>query len=278
MQAVLSYPEFLLAALFGLALFFQRGGKSSPVHFPQWLSRPAVALVLALPHSYTSWLQQIAVWAGFRNNYAFGVLCAAKCYASFVSLLLVFLLPLYAVLLLGVLVFVVPDAVVLILSKRRQQAIRTSLPQALDLMVLCVDAGLGLDATLQRIASEKTAISHVLNDELVMLGKDILLGISRDRAYLDLYNRTGVDELKTLGSALNQSGKLGLSISKILRSQSEFMRLKAGQKAEERAFKMPIYMAFPLWFCIMPALLLVVLGPSLINFLQQAGFGNNMLH
>src|SRR5688572_29613162 len=123
MQAVLSYPEFLLAALCGLVLLFQRG-RNSQMHLPQWLSRPALALVVALPRSYTSWLQRIAVWAGFRNNYSYGLLCAAKCYSSIVSLLLVFLLPLYVVLILGVLVFFVPDVLVLILSKRRQQSIR----------------------------------------------------------------------------------------------------------------------------------------------------------
>jgi tight adherence protein C len=136
-------------------------------------------------------------------------------------------------------------------------------------MVLCVDAGLGLDAALQRIATEATGITNALNDELGLLGREILLGMDRERAYRELYNRTGVDELKTLGSALAQANKLGLSIARILRAQSEFIRKRQGQKAEENAMKMPIYMAFPLWFFIMPSLMLLVLGPSLIKFYQH---------
>jgi len=143
------------------------------------------------------------------------------------------------------------------------------LPRALDLMVLCVDAGLGLDSTLQKIANEKAAIAVALNDELQILGRDLLLGMDRERAYQELFNRTGVDELRTLGSALYQASKLGLSIARILRAQSEFIRKKQSQKAEEKALKMPIYMVFPMWFCIMPSLLVVVLGPSLLRFFQQ---------
>ena len=94
--------------------------------------------------------------------------------------------------------------------------------------------------------------------------------MDRERAYEELFARTGVDELKALGSSLNQSGKLGISIAKTLRSQSEFLRMKLTQKAEEKAARLPIYMAFPLWFCIMPALFVILLAPSLITFFEQA--------
>ena len=133
-------------------------------------------------------------------------------------------------------------------------------------MVLCVDAGLGLDSALQKIAADSTSLSGALNDELSILSREIFLGVDRERAYLDLYGRTGVDELKTLGSALNQANKLGLSVARILRAQSEFIRKRQSQNAETKALKMPVYMAFPLWFFIMPSLMLLVLGPSLIRF------------
>jgi len=167
--------------------------------------------------------------------------------------------------------FFAPDIVLNVYARRRQREIKETLPQALDLMVLCVDAGLGLDSTLQRISSEKSVVAKALNDELLTLGRDVLLGMERERAYQELYNRTGVEELKAFGSALNQSAKLGLSIAKTLRSQSEFLRLKLSQKAEEKAAKLPVYMAFPLWFFIMPALLVVVMAPSLIKFFEQSG-------
>ena len=97
-----------------------------------------------------------------------------------------------------------------------------------------------------------------------------LLGMSRQRAYQVLYNRTGVEELRALTSALNQSTKLGLSIARILRGQADFLRTKLAQKAEEKSAKLPIYMAFPLWFCVMPALMVILLAPSIITFMQNA--------
>jgi len=115
--------------------------------------------------------------------------------------------------------------------------IRKELPQALDLMVLCVDAGLGLDSALQKISMENTALNSALADELRILGREILLGMDREKAYQDLYLRNGVDELKTLGSALHQASKLGLSVAKILRAQSDFICKKHSQRAEESAMK-----------------------------------------
>ena len=136
-------------------------------------------------------------------------------------------------------------------------------------MVLCVDAGLGLDATIQKVASERTALSSAINDELLTLSRDVLLGMNREKAYQELYNRTGVEELRSLSASLNQSAQLGISVSKVLRNQAEFLRNKLGQKAEEKAARLPVLMAFPLWFCIMPTLMVLVLAPSLIIFFEQ---------
>ena len=107
------------------------------------------------------------------------------------------------------LVWFVPDAVLTSLVERRQREIRNTLPQAIDLMVLCVDAGLGLDAALQKVAVDSTGLSGALNDELSILSREIFLGVDRERAYLDLYSRTGVDELKTLASAPQSSQQVG---------------------------------------------------------------------
>lgn len=270
--AVLEYPEFLLAALIGVFLV-AFGGKSRAMQLPNWLSAPAVSVLASMPGNYISWLLRYQNWAGYRSNSAFGTLASAKVYTAIFFVLSALVMPFVAALPLVLVSFFLPDAVLYVSAKRRQKQIRESLPQALDLMVLCVDAGLGLDATLQRISQEQTALANALNEELLTLGRDILLGMDRERAYQELFNRTGVDELRSLGSSLNQSAKLGLSIAKILRSQSEFLRMKLSQKAEEKAAKLPIYMAFPLWFCIMPALLVILLAPSLIMFFEQVGFG-----
>jgi pilus assembly protein TadC len=263
-----NYPEFLLAGVLGL-LFF-RFRNESEFYVPDWFSRPATTLLYACPRRYVEWLTKLLTWSGRGSNQAFQILSCLKLYgACLVFFVAAVFLTIPLSLFLAVLVFFLADLLLLQLVRSRQRAIREALPQAVDLMVLCVDAGLSLDATVQRVASEDTVLGGALNEELTHLCRDMLFGMERERAYLELYKRTGVDELKTLGSSLNQSGKLGLAITKILRGQSEWLRAKLAQKVEERAAKLPIYMAFPLWFCIMPALLLVVLGPSLILFFKQ---------
>jgi len=263
--AFTDYPEFFLAGAMLLLVWFSARSKVEWT-WPSWLSNPARLCVLSMPNQYLSWLQKSLLFSDWRSNHAYDSIACFKVYSPLLALAVAPFLPLYGVLAAAVILFSIPDAVLAIAVARRQQEIRRSLPQALDLMVLCVDAGLGLDATLQRIAADGNGIANALNDELNLLCRDILLGRDREHAYSELYIRTGVDELKTLGSALSQANKLGLSIGRILRAQSEFMRKRQSQRAEEKAMKMPIYMAFPLWFFIMPALMLLVLGPSLTRF------------
>lgn len=266
MSTALQYPEFLLA--FFLGLVFLVKNQRSPGNLPLWLTAPAMVLLRRLPEGYQRWLAKLQLWSGWRSNTAFGALAAAKIYPVILTGFTGIFLPLWVTVLLTIPAFFTADLVLVVLSRRRKARIKESLPQALDLMVLCVDAGLGLDATISRIASEKSAVRHDLNDELMILGRDILLGMEREKAYQDLYSRTGVEELKSLGASLNQAAQLGISISKILRAQSEFLRTKLSQQAEEKAAKLPIYMAFPLWFCIMPALMVIVLAPSFITFFE----------
>jgi len=264
--ALLNYPELIVAGLLGLLVFARAGKEQSGAHWPLRLANVATAVVLTLPDNYIAWIRKALVYAGRRSNQGFGDFACWKIYPPLLLIVGFAVAPLYAVIFLLFFVFLLPDFILFILVQRRQEGISLALPQALDLMVLCVDAGLGLDATLQRVSTDDSGVGKALNEELAILSREILLGVDREKAYQDLYLRTGSDELKTIGSALNQASKLGLSIAKILRAQSDLMRKKASQKAEERALKMPIFMAFPLWFCIMPALLLLVLGPSLIRF------------
>lgn len=270
MQAnvLLEYPEFILAGLLGFVVLIgsRKGGSW---HWPNWLAQPAKMVLSFAPESYVSNLSKLLLYADWRNNQSFGDFASYKFYAVLLSLGFLPYMPLHMVLCLMFLGWFLPDMILFVCVKRRQNEIRDSLPQALDLMVLCVDAGLGLEATLQKIAIENNGIAKSLYEELNILGRDILLGMEKDRAYQELYNRSGVDELKTFGSALGQASKLGLGISRILRAQSEFIRKRQSQRIEEKALKMPVYMAFPLWFCIMPSLMLLVLGPSLIRFYNQ---------
>ena len=273
---IFDYPEFWAVGFLALLLLYIKSvapadatRSGAGFHAPQIIVVPAMTVVKSLPQAYVKRIHRMQNWAGWRANIAFQDFAAIKLMLSLVSIVSAIYLPLYQAIILAIVFFFLPDLVLLVLVKRRQQQIRDALPQALDLMVLCVDAGLGLDATLQRIANDVSTLNHALNEELSNLGRDILLGMERTRAYQELYKRTGVEELKMLGSALNQCTKMGLSIAKILRNQADFLRTRQNQKAEEKAAKLPVWMSFPMWFCIMPALMLVIIGPSLITLLSS---------
>lgn len=267
--ALFEYPEFIAALFLSVVALLGLRRESIERHAPDWLAEPARFVLNLLPAPYHTWTTQTLIYAGLRNSQNFGDFASFKVYAPLFSLTLMIVMPPHLVAALAIALWCAPDLFIIVKSKGRQSEIRTSLPQALDLMLLCVDAGLGLDATLHRLVSDNAGLSNALNQELAFLDQEILLGVDRERAYQQLYNRTGVDELKTLGSALHQAGKLGLSIARILRAQSDLVRKRQSQKAEERAMKMPIYMAFPLWFFIMPALMVLVLAPPLIRFYHQ---------
>ncbi len=267
-QFVTTYPELLAAVVLLLVLLAvslrpKTNSLSNNLLLPAFFTEPAVYLMRFTPGKYLVWLQQRLVFAGWRNNLYFGSLCAAKVYPCLLTVFLpLFVHPGYALLALFLLFFS-PDCLLAFMAKKRQQSLAESLPQVIDLMVLCVDAGLGLDATIQKVASERTALSSAINDELLTLSRDVLLGMNREKAYQEL------EELRSLSASLNQSAQLGISVSKVLRNQAEFLRNKLGQKAEEKAARLPVLMAFPLWFCIMPTLMVLVLAPSLIIFFEQ---------
>lgn len=148
------------------------------------------------------------------------------------------------------------------LSRRiasRQQKIRRSLPNALDLITICVEAGYGLDAALAKV-SEKT--NGPLADELEHALLQVNLGKPRSEALRDVARRTKVPDLQAFIATVIQAEQMGVSIASILRVQSDSMRVKRRQLAEEEAMKAPVKMLFPLVICILPAMLVVVLGPA----------------
>lgn len=262
MQGILQYPEFLAVAVLSFLLLFKRSSAS--------VAERSSAPPNLLPMAYGKWISKYLVWAGRRDNDAFANFLKAKVLLSLFALPAAVWLGFVGLLSVAPLFFA-PDVHLFIFVKRRQQSIKESLPQALDLLVMCVDAGLGLEAALQRVGSDSSAVSEALQEELSILSRDILLGLDRSVAYKDMYERTGVDELKLLGSALNQATKMGLSISRMLRGQADFVRQQLSQKAEARAAKVPVWMAFPMWFCVMPALFILTVAPAFISFLMQSG-------
>lgn len=268
-QVLLQYPEFLLAVVLG-ALCVMVPQRDRPDTDVSYLGAVATSVCEKFPRVYLDWLNLHQVQAGLRNRAAVSQFACWKIYPVMLTPFLALVMPIYFVPLVAMFVLAVPDLWLYFAVRKRRRIIAESLPQALDLILLCVDAGLGLEAALQRIANEKTILASALNEELSRLGRDILLGMDRERAYADLYARTGVDEMRSLGSALNQSQKLGLSIANILRTQSDFIRQRQQRLAEEKAAKLPVWMAFPLWFCIMPALMLILVAPSILLFIHQS--------
>ena len=147
------------------------------------------------------------------------------------------------------------------LERRRQKIIRQSLPDALDLLLVCVEAGTSLDAAVLRVGREMGALHPELAEELLNLNRRTNAGVPREDALRGLYERTGVEELRALSSTLVQSERWGTSIGTVLRLSSETLRRKRRQSAEKRAAVAASKMVFPLALLILPALFIVLAGP-----------------
>ncbi|MBI1796294.1 MAG: type II secretion system F family protein [Candidatus Eisenbacteria bacterium] len=169
---------------------------------------------------------------------------------------------------LGFIGFYVPTMFIGIRQRQRHGDILSALPDALDLMVVCVEAGLGLGAALQRVGVEIRLASRQLSDELAMVNSEMQTGVSRTDALRNLAERTGVEDVYSLVAMLIQTDKLGTSVAQSLRAHAESMRTKRRQRAEQMARKASIKLAFPLVFLIFPALLVIILGPAGIQLLK----------
>jgi tight adherence protein C len=153
--------------------------------------------------------------------------------------------------------------------RTRQQTLERSLPDAMDLIVTCVEAGLGLDAAVARVSDELKLASPLLGFELNQTFLEIQTGIPRRDAFRRLAERTGLDELRQLSAVLTQTEMFGTSIAKALRVQAEGMRIRRMQRAEEKANTVGVKMTLPLILCILPALVAVVLGPAVVSILEH---------
>jgi tight adherence protein C len=147
----------------------------------------------------------------------------------------------------------------------RQRIIFEDFPDALDLLTVCVEAGLGLDAALMKVADEMHLKSRTLSDEFQLLLLELRAGLSKETALKNLALRTGVEELEVLVAMLIQAERFGTSVGDSLRVHSENLRLKRRLRAEEAAGKIAVKLLFPLIFCIFPTLMLVLLGPAFIQ-------------
>lgn len=153
-------------------------------------------------------------------------------------------------------------------ARLRSKRIRKSLPDALDLMVVCVEAGVGLDAAILRVSNEFAATGPDLAHELAVVNQRVNAGIPRTEALREMILRTGVEEIRSLVTTLVQSDRLGVSIARVLRVSSESLRTKRRQAAQQRAEKAPIKMLVPLILFVLPALMIVIIGPAGIHLVR----------
>lgn len=164
--------------------------------------------------------------------------------------------------------YMLPNAWLRWRIKRRQREIFESFPDALDLMTVCVEAGLALDAALARVGDEMRLKSVILADELHLVSLEMRAGSGREKALRNLALRTGVGEIDSLVALLVQSDRFGTSVADSLRIHSDNLRTKRRLRAEEAAAKIAVKLLFPLIFCIFPTLMLVLLGPSFITIFR----------
>jgi tight adherence protein C len=167
--------------------------------------------------------------------------------------------------------YLLPGMLLARMAKRRQHRMRLGLPDALDLLVVAVEAGLGLDQALLKV-SEELAFAHPdLCGEIRLINLELRAGTSRAEVLHNLAERTGVDDISSLVAMLVQTDKFGTSVAQSLRVHSDTVRTKRRQRAEEAAAKTGVKMVFPLVFCIFPAIWVVTIGPAVIKFIEVIG-------
>jgi tight adherence protein C len=177
--------------------------------------------------------------------------------------------PFFVFLFVIVLGYMLPEMWLLWKIKKRQRRLRLALPDGLDLLVICVEVGLGLDQSLLRVAQELRIVHPELSEELQMVNLEMRVGKTRLDALRELSRRTGLDELKSLVAMLIQTERFGTSIAQSLRVFSDELRTRRRQQAEEMSAKTTVKMVPPLVFFVFPALLVVILGPAIITLMRQ---------
>ena len=154
-------------------------------------------------------------------------------------------------------------------GRRRQHRIRRGLPDALDLLVICVESGLGLDQAIMQAAKELELAQPDISREFAMVNHELRTGTRRADALRNLASRTAVDELKKLVAVLIQADRFGTGIAQSLRMHADYMRVQARQIAEEKAAKVGVKLVFPIFFCILPTLFVVTVGPMAVRLVRE---------
>jgi tight adherence protein C len=255
--------------------------EAAPVH-PSLLFHDLIKrlgnMVPASPKDVTV-MQRRLIRAGYRNPNALKILYGAK--AMFAVLLPVVMTvavlnssaqqsnKVVAVLAAVAVGFFGPNEYVRMAAKRRQKAIQRGLANSLDLMVVCVESGLGLDQAIMQVAKELEHAHPEISEELAIVNLELKAGKRRAEALRNLAERTAVEDLKKLVAVLIQADRFGTGVAQSLRAHSDYMRVQARQIAEEKAAKLGVKLVFPIFFCILPSLFVVTVGPIVMRITRE---------
>jgi tight adherence protein C len=233
------------------------------------------SLVLSTPALAGSKAQLPMVRAGYRSDSAMMAMQGLKILMPLAFVVLVFTTGMYRLnvvfvpLLAAVVGYLLPELWLMWRVQARQHRLRLGLPDALDMLVICVEAGLGLDQAIMRVAQELRITHPQLSEELQLVNMEMRVGKTRLEAMRELARRTGVEDIKALVAMLIQTERFGTSIAQSLRVHSDDLRMKRRQRAEEMSAKTTVKMVPPLVFFIFPALMVVILGPAVIMLMRQ---------
>lgn len=247
-----------------ISVFSKSGAKYSDDHSSQYpVTRLKLLRAGIQSHRAVSIFWGVKIWMGFILAIGF-LLLLFLVFKAFTAQMTMFL-TVFA----GIVGFYGPDLFLLIKASNRRAKIVEGLPDALDLLVICVEAGLGVDSAFNRVAEEIKATNPVLSKEFKMLNLELRAGLSRREALRNLSRRTNVENLNSLVTLLVQTDKFGTSVARSLRVFAKYFRTMRFQKAEEIAAKLPVKMVFPLVLFIFPSFLTVLIGPSLIEVYEK---------
>lgn len=224
-------------------------------------------------------MQRRLIRAGFRGPHALKILYGCKvALTALLPLLMTMLISswdmgtdrkIMAVLAAAAAGFFGPNEYVKLVSQKRQKQVRRGLPNALDLMVVCVESGLGLDQAILQVSKELDKAHPEISEEFALVNLELKAGKRRTEALRNLAERTNVDELKKLVAVLIQADRFGTGIAQSLRGHADFMRVQARQVAEEKAAKLGVKLVFPIFFCILPSLFVVTVGPVAVKIVRE---------
>ncbi|MBI2685862.1 MAG: type II secretion system F family protein [Acidobacteria bacterium] len=209
----------------------------------------------------------VTIYAGLRVLFAVGLVMAAIVGA--VTLITIPALKIAPILFSAVLGFYLPGLALERMIVMRQEELRLSLPDALDLMVVCVESGLGLDQAIMNVSRELRLTHKELAEELGLVNLEMRAGKRRADALRNLADRTGESEIRKLVAIMVQTDRFGTSMADGLRTHSDFMRVRRRQEAEERAGKVGVKLVFPIFFLILPSMLVVAAGPGMLQVFKH---------